>query len=98
MFGRMLAANTQYNVEAAVQVSHAITVHKVAVEDDFFTAVDDLNNGEEDMGSGHLGETEFAAGLFYIYICINRDLLKENLGEDGELTKKKLSKLLQNRL
>jgi len=98
MFGRMLAANTQYNVEAAVQVSHAITVHKVAVEDDFFTAVDDLNNGEEDMGSGHLGETEFAAGLFYIYICINRDLLKENLGEDEELTKKALQAFTESAL
>ncbi|AKB19753.1 CRISPR-associated protein, Cse4 family [Methanosarcina sp. WWM596] len=95
MFGRMLAANTQYNVEAAVQVSHAITVHKVAVEDDFFTAVDDLNNGEEDMGSGHLGETEFAAGLFYIYTCINRDLLKENLGRDEELTEKALKALVE---
>lgn len=98
MFGRMLAANTQYNVEAAVQVSHAITVHKVAVEDDFFTAVDDLNNGEEDMGSGHLGETEFAAGLFYIYICINRDLLKENLEEDEELTKKALQAFTESAL
>ncbi|MDD4523637.1 MAG: type I-E CRISPR-associated protein Cas7/Cse4/CasC [Methanosarcina sp.] len=95
MFGRMLAANTQYNVEAAVQVSHAITAHKVAVEDDFFTAVDDLNDGEEDMGSGHLGETEFAAGLFYIYTCINRDLLKENLEGDEELTKKALKALVE---
>jgi len=69
MFGRMLAANTQYNMEAAVQVAHAITVHKVSVEDDFFTAVDDLNNGEEDMGSGHLGETEFAAGRF-LHLCM----------------------------
>jgi CRISPR system Cascade subunit CasC len=98
MFGRMLAANTQYNIEAAVQVSHAITVHKVAVEDDFFTAVDDLNNGEEDMGSGHLGETEFAAGLFYIYACINRDLLKENLDGEGELTKKALQALVESAL
>ena len=31
------------DVEAAAQVAHAVTVHKVAVEDDFFTAVDDLS-------------------------------------------------------
>lgn len=98
MFGRMLAANTQYNMEAAVQVAHAITVHKVSVEDDFFTAVDDLNNGEEDMGSGHLGETEFAAGLFYIYVCINRDLLEKNLNEDKDLTQKALKALTESAL
>ena len=51
MFGRTLAAKPVFNMEAAVQVAHAITIHKVAVEDDYFTAVDDLNNGEEDSGS-----------------------------------------------
>jgi len=79
LFGRMLAANPSFNMEAAAQVAHAITVHKVAVEDDYFTAVDDLNLGEEDMGAAHIGETEFAAGLFYLYVCIDRDLLVENL-------------------
>ncbi len=79
MFGRMLASSPAYNTEAAVQVAHAVTVHEVAVEDDYFTAVDDLNKGEEDQGAGHIGETEFAAGVFYLYLCINRDLLIENL-------------------
>ncbi len=95
MFGRMLASSPKYDVEAAVQVSHAITVHKVAVEDDFFTAVDDLNKGEEDQGAGHLGETEFSSGLFYNYLCINRSLLEKNLGGDKELTKKSLSALIE---
>ncbi len=82
MFGRMMADATEYTVEAAVQVAHAITVHEVAVEDDYFTAVDDLNRGDENVGAAHLGEIEFAAGLFYLYLCINRDLLVENLGGD----------------
>ena len=77
MFGRMLASSPTFNAEAAVQVAHAITVHEVAVEDDYFTAVDDLNKGEEDMGAGHIGETEFAAGVFYLYVCINRGLLQK---------------------
>jgi CRISPR system Cascade subunit CasC len=80
LFGRMLASAPAYNVEAAAQVAHALSVHKVSVEDDFFTAVDDLNTGEEDIGAGHMGETEFAAGLFYLYVCIDRELLRENLG------------------
>lgn len=95
MFGRMLASTPQYNVEAAVQVSHAITVHQVTVEDDYFTAVDDLNRGEEDMGAGHLGEIEFAAGVFYQYICINYSLLLENLQVNKELAGKALEGLVE---
>lgn len=81
MFGRMLAIKGKPNLgmEAAVQVAHAITVHEVAVEDDYFTAVDDLNTEQDDAGAAHIGETEFAAGVFYLYVCINRDLLLENL-------------------
>lgn len=85
MFGRMLAASPQFNTEAAVQVAHAITVHEAAVEDDFFTAVDDLNDGREDAGSAHMGMTGFGAGLFYTYVCIDREQLLNNLQGDEEL-------------
>lgn len=85
MFGRMVAAAPAKGVDASVQVAHAISVHKVAVEDDYFTAVDDLNQGVEDMGAAHIGETEFAAGLFYLYVCIDRDLLCRNLQDDEQL-------------
>jgi len=95
LFGRMLAADPGYNTDASAQVAHAISVHKVAVEDDFFTAVDDLNEGIEDVGAGHMGETEFAAGLFYLYICVDRDLLAENLGGDIGLRNKTLGALIE---
>ncbi len=86
MFGRMLAASPKYNTDAAVQVAHAITVHKAEVEEDFFSAVDDLNKGQEDKGAGHLGVHEFGAGLFYLYVCIDRDLLTKNLCDNSALT------------
>ncbi len=95
MFGRMLASSPMYNTEAAVQVSHAITVHKVAVEDDYFTAVDDLNNGDDNAGAAHIGELEFASGLFYNYVCINRTLLADNLGGDEDLVNKTLQALVE---
>jgi len=95
MFGRMLASSPAFNTEAAVQVSHAITVHDVVVEDDYFTAVDDLNDGSEDQGSAHIGEFEFASGLFYIYVCVNRDLLIENLQDDEGLANRALSALTE---
>lgn len=94
MFGRMLASSPAFNTEAAVQVAHAVTVHEVAVEDDYFTAVDDLNSGEDDLGAGHIGEREFGAGLFYLYLCINRGLLQENLG-DKSLADKALTALIE---
>lgn len=90
-FGRMLASRPDCNVEAAVQVSHAITINSAVVEDDYFTAVDDLNIGEEDAGAGHLGETAFGSGVFYVYICINAELLTENLNGDLSLAQKALT-------
>ncbi|MAA74502.1 MAG: type I-E CRISPR-associated protein Cas7/Cse4/CasC [Salinisphaeraceae bacterium] len=95
LFGRMLASVPKFNIEAAAQVAHAITVHKVAVENDYFTAVDDLNTGEVDRGAAHIGETEFGAGLFYLYICVDRSLLVENLGGDEALARKALAGLTE---
>ncbi|MDB5751818.1 MAG: type CRISPR-associated protein Cas7/Cse4/CasC [Ramlibacter sp.] len=93
MFGRMLADAAEFNVEAAVQVSHAFTVHRAAVEDDYFSAVDDLNKREE-TGASHIGERGYGAGLFYLYLSIDRELLKKNLGNDEALTARALDALV----
>lgn len=92
MFGRMLAARPEFNQDAAIQVAHAFTVHAGVVEDDYFTAIDDLNPNN---GAAHLGETEFASGLFYLYVCINRDLLVENLGGDSALADNALRAIVE---
>lgn len=95
LFGRMLADKPAYNVEAAAQVAHAISVHPVSIEDDYFTAVDDLNTRQEDMGAGHVGETEFAAGVFYLYVCIDRDRLAKNLQNDEAVVTRALQGLVE---
>ena len=95
-FGRMLASSPSYNVEAAAQVSHAITVHAAKVDEDYFTAVDDLNLHDEDSGAAHIGEAGFSAGVFYLYVCINRDLLIENLQGDEALANKTISALIES--
>ncbi|UOA08017.1 type I-E CRISPR-associated protein Cas7/Cse4/CasC [Methylobacter sp. S3L5C] len=95
LFGRMLASSPSFNIEAACQVAHAISVHPVVIEDDYFTAVDDLNNGLEDAGAAHIGETRFAAGLFYSYICINRELLVKNLDGNEDLANKAIRALTE---
>lgn len=95
MFGRMLADKPEFNTDAAVQVSHAFTVHKALAEGDYFTAVDDLNRGTEDRGAAHLGVTEYGSGVFYTYVCIDRALLLENLGNDADLVARTLSGLIR---
>jgi CRISPR system Cascade subunit CasC len=75
MFGRMIAKRPDKNVEAAVQVAHAISINEVEIEPDFFTAVDDLNK----HGSAHMGEQEFVSAIYYLYLCIDTKLLVENL-------------------
>ena len=48
LFGRMVADQADINVDAAAQVAHAISVHPVDNEFDYFTAVDDRNAGARD--------------------------------------------------
>lgn len=85
MFGRMLADDPDFNREAAVQVSHALTTHRALVEDDYYTAVDDLKTPAEDAGAGFVGEAGFGSGVFYTYACVNIELLVKNLSGDREL-------------
>jgi CRISPR system Cascade subunit CasC len=88
MFGRMLADAPAFNREAAVQVAHAMTTHKVTVEDDYYVAVDDLKEPSDvdgDVGTSFIGVQEFGAGVFYMYACVDTDLLTANLGGDKQL-------------
>lgn len=96
LFGRMLASSPSYNVEAAAQVSHAVTVHAAKVDEDYFTAVDDLNDYEDDAGAAHIGEAGFSAGVFYTYVCINKGLLLDNLQGDTELANKTIAALVES--
>ena len=95
MFGRMLADNPDFNREAAVQVAHAFTTNAVEIEDDYYTAVDDLKTSAEDAGAGFVGEAGFGAGVYYLYVCVNRDLLVKNLDGDSALAARGLDALVR---
>ena len=93
LFGRMLAlkpdtpfGKNSLNVIAACQVAHAISTHKVGVEFDFYTAMDDLKTLEDEPGAGMMGTVEFNSACFYRYANIDCNQLKRNLGDDKELT------------
>ena len=97
MFGRMLAESPTYNREAAVQVAHALTTHRTVVEDDYYVAVDDLKSpaDRDDAGTSFIGVQEYGAGLFYLYACVDCDLLARNLGGDQALAADALDALVR---
>ena len=54
----MLADLPEVNQDAACQVAHAISTHRVEREFDYFTAVDD-RGGPDESGAGMIGQVEF---------------------------------------
>ncbi len=84
LFGRMLADLPLRNVEAAVQVAHAISTHAVEFEQDFYTAVDDLNT-EEETGAGMMGYVGFDSATLYRYANLDTGQLRKNLPADDQL-------------
>ena len=96
LFGRMLADKPGKNQDAACQVAHAISTHRVEKEFDFFTAVDDLLvPGDDESGAGMLGTVEFNSACFYRYLAIDLRLLKQNLQDDAELLERGLTAFLR---
>lgn len=87
LFGRMVADRPELGVDAAAQVAHAISTHKVDREFDFYTAVDDLNPREE-AGAGMMGDVEFYSATLYRYAVVDLKKLLENLQDDRELALK----------
>ncbi|MFF3013757.1 type I-E CRISPR-associated protein Cas7/Cse4/CasC [Streptomyces sp. NPDC057939] len=86
LFGRMVADTTDINVDAAAQVAHALSVHPVDLETDYFTAVDDQNSDAE-SGAGMIGTVDFNSATLYRYAAVDIDQLTKNLDAglaDGE--------------
>ncbi|NQE51166.1 type I-E CRISPR-associated protein Cas7/Cse4/CasC [Herbaspirillum rubrisubalbicans] len=84
LFGRMLADMPEVNQDAACQVAHAISTHRVEREFDYFTAVDD-KGGADEAGAGMIGQVEFNSATFYRYAVVDPAKLKSNLQGDREL-------------
>ncbi|MCA9631183.1 MAG: type I-E CRISPR-associated protein Cas7/Cse4/CasC [Myxococcales bacterium] len=85
LFGRFVTSDEFDTVEGALQVAHGLGTQKVELEYDYFTAVDDLG---DEPGAGHLGETEFASSVLYLYACCDLAQLGTNLGardKDGRV-------------
>ena len=79
LFGRMVTSDPGANIEAAIHVAHAFTVHREESESDYFSVVDDLQREDEDAGAAHIGDMELTAGLFYGYVVVDVPGLVSNL-------------------
>ena len=71
LFGRMVTSNAFRDVEASMQVAHAISTNKLNMESDYFTAMDDLLSGDT--------MEDYNASCYYIYASLDTDILRENL-------------------
>lgn len=82
LFGRMLADAPDFNVDAACQVAHALSVHGTEPDFDYYTAVDDVvRSAGDSTGASMIGTIEMASSTLYRYANINLDALITNLGD-----------------
>lgn len=93
LFGKMFASNPKLNVDAAVQVAHAVGVSAYAGDLDFYTATDDLlvqsnetveelraTGGVREAGADMMDTKGITAGTVYRYTNINVPALVRTLG------------------
>jgi CRISPR system Cascade subunit CasC len=94
LFGRFLASLTEANIEGSLTRAHMVTTHSVAVETDFWTAMDDFGRTSSDedeesagSGAGHLGDRPQTSGVYACSCAIDLGQLRTNLGKDGDVKK-----------
>lgn len=85
LFGRMRANAPDLNRDAAMAVSHPLSVNKALIEADFWTSVDDLSREGDsaEAGSGGMGDVEFGSALYYTFAQLSVDSLIANLALEG---------------
>lgn len=92
MFGRMTTSSPFKDIDAAVQVSHALSTHRIEQEFDYYTAVDDRSR---EVGAGFIGDVAFNSATYYKYINIHWQGLLANLHGDRDIAAQAVSALLR---
>lgn len=75
LYGRMMADNTVWNVEAATSYSHAVSVARARADADFWSAMDDVSGRSE-----HIGVREIVAPVMYRMAALDLGQLSRTLG------------------
>jgi CRISPR system Cascade subunit CasC len=92
MFGRMTTSEAFEDVQAAVQVAHALSTNVLTQEFDYYTAVDDLSG---ESGAGMIGDVEFNSSTYYKYLNVHWEGLVENLGGDTAVARRAVLALVE---
>ena len=95
LFGRMLTSHPKLDLEASCQVAHAISTHRVSMEMDYFTAVDDVREESDETGAGHINTFGFNSSCFYRYARIDCSQLAQNLNDDADLVRRTVEGFLR---
>lgn len=95
LFGRMTTSKLFDDVEATMQVAHAISTHKITRQFDYYTGVDDLNKAAEETGAGMIGDIEFNSATYYKYFSLDWDSFVKALGGDVETARKALGAFIR---
>lgn len=93
LFGRMITSDLLDDVQAAVQVAHAISTNAVNIESDYFTAMDEYL---EAPGAAMIGDVDFNSCCYYIYASIDVDKLKKNLKIDESSSDEEIQKIVSS--
>ena len=94
MFGRMTTGQVFKDVQAAVQVAHALSTNALKQEFDYYTAMDDLKPQSE-PGAGMIGDVEFNSCTYYKYLNVHWEELVKNLGGDKDVARRAVLALLE---
>ena len=86
LFGRMVAAQPRYNIEAAASVGHAITTHSFSIEADYFSAGEELN-ALEGTGAAITSYGFYGSGVYYQHAVLDYDHLLDKLNGDRALAR-----------
>lgn len=85
LFGRMTTSDAFEDVEACLEVAHAISTNEMAREVDYFTAVDDLGKG---VAAAHIGENQFTSNCYYKYFSLDWEAFVTQLAGGKDATDK----------
>jgi CRISPR system Cascade subunit CasC len=94
MFGRMTTSAAFKDVQAAVQVAHALSTNALKQEFDYYTAVDDLKP-EGEPGADMIGDVEYNSCTYYKYLNVHWEDLVTSLGGDVAVAKRGVLALLE---
>jgi len=94
LFGRMTTSAALKNIQASVQVAHALSTNAIKQEFDYYTAMDDLQ-ADSEPGAGMIGDVEFNSACYYKYCNAHWEGLLSNVGGDIEIAQRAILALLE---